>query len=980
MPRSAFLVALLAATLLSACSAEAPGGGATGGGGAGGAGGSGGGGGGSDPCDLDGDGHRAESCGGGDCNDRNDRVNPGIAEACEGAVDENCDGAIDEGCDCLPGDRRSCWPGAEAARNVGACRDGNQSCDGAGKWTACVGAVEPSDEGETCDGVDQDCDGDAFEGGANACGTCGPEPREVCGNGLDDDCDGIVDPGNLCNVHCGGVDLTNPEPPGLACCFRDPDVAGLRQEPTRYSTTCVEWPSFPACASEERACLDLDGDPSTECRRHVSGARILCGQVPAGGGVPVESDGCGFETPCSLVDCDDRQNQPCYSGPPQTLGVGACRGGTGSCAADPVTGERNWTSCEGEVLPADEVCGNRVDDDCDGLVDEEDASGARCPTTGRCAPGATELCGNGEDDDCDGFADEGCRATSDSQACYSGPLGTRGQGACADGAQTNQDGFWSACQGDVLPAPERCGDGVDSDCDGTGAAGQAEDDGCCVPEGEEVCDGRDNDCDGLADEGVSSACGTCGEPCFVEEFAEPATCTEGSGRLCNRVEPDENDPDAFTLDDDKRSCGVAGAIYLSLDGLGQVAKLDTITGQKQWQVPSGGTSPSRTAIPCDGSVWVGNRGFGCENDPTCSNLVHISADGEFICRADITGIVRGVAIDGNGFVWAGTFNTNRVYKVDGSRVNAHPDGIPRCEIVDLAPQDPNEEALVVGVPVYGLAFDHRGILWTASLGGGQAARIDTTTLLFEIVAHMGSYGIAVDANGNAWFGGGTVHRVAADGPYVNPAQYEFATQGMGSAVSVAKDGMIWAENGGDINRTDPVTGQSRSWPVPAGFGGFVHGIAEDEQGRIWAPFMTGGYAARFDPVTETWDTFEVDAGQSLYTYSDMTGTQLRRFVARQGSWTQTWDALYPTVDWQRVDWTQRTPAGTEVEMYARFANSRGALDTTTIVCGPYFAPPADLEACPGVDDNRYAAFEFILRPNRDGDAPVVGDISLTYTR
>jgi hypothetical protein len=47
---------------------------------------------------------------------------------------------------------------------------------------------------ESCNGVDENCDGQADEGVLNRCGACGPEPAEEC-NGADDDCDGEVDEG-----------------------------------------------------------------------------------------------------------------------------------------------------------------------------------------------------------------------------------------------------------------------------------------------------------------------------------------------------------------------------------------------------------------------------------------------------------------------------------------------------------------------------------------------------------------------------------------------------------------------------------------------------------------------------------------------------------------------------------------------------------------------------------------------------------------
>lgn len=47
--------------------------------------------------------------------------------------------------------------------------------------------------------------------------------------------------------------------------------------------------------------------------------------------------------------------------------MGACRAGTRTCMAGmPAT----FGACVGEVVPRTEVCGNSVDDDCDGMTDE----------------------------------------------------------------------------------------------------------------------------------------------------------------------------------------------------------------------------------------------------------------------------------------------------------------------------------------------------------------------------------------------------------------------------------------------------------------------------------------------------------------------------------------------------------------------------------------------------------------------------------
>ncbi|MBI2895353.1 MAG: N-acetylmuramoyl-L-alanine amidase [Deltaproteobacteria bacterium] len=66
---------------------------------------------------------------------------------------------------------------------------------------------------ETCDGQDNDCDGEVDEGVKNRCGGCGPEPAETC-NCADDDCDGQIDE-DACAGVARPVDHSAPARIGL---------------------------------------------------------------------------------------------------------------------------------------------------------------------------------------------------------------------------------------------------------------------------------------------------------------------------------------------------------------------------------------------------------------------------------------------------------------------------------------------------------------------------------------------------------------------------------------------------------------------------------------------------------------------------------------------------------------------------------------------------------------------------------------------
>ncbi|MCA9661741.1 MAG: hypothetical protein KC486_25610, partial [Myxococcales bacterium] len=74
---------------------------------------------------------------------------------------------------------------------------------------------------------------------------------------------------------------------------------------------------------------------------------------------------------------------------------------------------------------------------------------------------------------------------------------------CASGTQTcADDGTWGACEGDVVPTTEVCGNNVDDDCNG------------------EVDDDVDNDNDGWTTCG-GDCCDVAGGTCLDPELVNP---------------------------------------------------------------------------------------------------------------------------------------------------------------------------------------------------------------------------------------------------------------------------------------------------------------------------------------------------------------------------------------------------------------------------------------------------------------------------
>ena len=493
----------------------------------------------------------------GDCDDNDDQIFPGAEESCDGK-DNDCDNTIDG-----PETDQNCT--TNCGWGIQACQGGVlQPCtappenqcidyDDCTEYVTCEQCPPPAPE--ICDGEDQDCDGvvdndipltlldgTTVMGVGQPCGAgvctggfteCAPggagmlcssetlAAEETC-NGEDDDCDGVVDEGLTQKIW-----LDNDEDT-----FGDPDVAK------------------DVCAAEEGwVANELDCDDS-DPNIHP-GAEEIC---------DAKDNDCNGET--------DQVSQVCDLG--CEAGAQLCEEGEwGDCVAPEPLSCMDYATCQFQTIctllcpePPEELC-NGVDDDCDGAVDEEQpvsscGLGPCAHTEPTCLDGQPSVCDpfqgatpevcDGVDNDCNGLADDDDLGGG-GQCSVDGLLGE-----CVKGVLECQAGGLECAQ-TQWPDVEIC-DGKDNNCNGQNDDGLGETEcglGVCahtvqncaggLPQvcdplqgaSAEVCDGLDNDCNGAVDDGNPGGGGQCSVAGLQGECAKGVLECQGGQLACPQI-------------------------------------------------------------------------------------------------------------------------------------------------------------------------------------------------------------------------------------------------------------------------------------------------------------------------------------------------------------------------------------------------------------------------------------------------------------
>lgn len=419
---------------------------------------------------------------------------------------------------------------------------------------------------------------------------------------------------------------------------------------------------------------------------------------------------------------------------------------------------------------------------------------------------------------------------------------------------------------------------------------------------------------------------------------------------------------------------------------GTISKVDTATGAElgRYRTGPGSGSPSRTTVDLQGNCWVGNRNTGTvvkvgllENgqcvDRNKNGKIDTSSGSDLLpwgqdecvllevslnkgsevtctvggqCPSNGSG-PRGIAIDANNNLWAGTYNQGMYYQINGTTGAI-------MKKIDVSGHNP-----------YGGIIDKSGVLWSADIGG-NVLRLVTATGTFTKIPIAGSqpYGMGLSQDGRLYIAGWCSNKLTM----INTATGAIAWikdtgDSCSRGVAVTNDGDVWVANSG----SNTVTRWTQDGVKKATIQGFQHptGVATDAAGKVWVVDYNSSNIYRINPAGNAVELTKA-VGGAHYGYSDMTGIVSRSMTTKIGTWTVTLDSQGDATAWDSLLWAANLPQGTSLKVRVRSSKDTAAWSAWEDV-----AAATALKATPAA---RYLQVEATLQLTSGEVSPVLYDL------
>ena len=390
-------------------------------------------------------------------------------------------------------------------------------------------------------------------------------------------------------------------------------------------------------------------------------------------------------------------------------------------------------------------------------------------------------------------------------------------------------------------------------------------------------------------------------------------------------------------------------IWVPNSNLGTISKVDTKTGKELGRYRTGpkspSTNPSRTTVDLQGNCWVGNRGTGTvvkvglyENgqyeDRNGNGAIETSKDlnndgvisdsetldwGKDECVLLETVVIegkegsykpgkytggyssrpgpRGIAIDSNNNLWAGTFGNskNKYYYINGKTGQI-------MKTVDVSSQ---------GHAAYGAVIDKNGILWSSSLSNSLLKFNPADNSMKIIDVKHTTYGIALDKNNHLFVAGWGHNKLSRINITTDKVEWTISTgnRTYPKGLTVDDNGDVWVAH----YYEDAVVRWSNDGKKKATIkvGRQPSGVAIDAEGKPWSVNYSDQYLKRINPATNSVELEKLIKGNH-YSYSDMTGIVARSMTTKIGTWTIVFNSKSSDTMWDTVKVTAETPKGTSV--------------------------------------------------------------------